>query len=114
MTETRLRLLITVGSEDLPPMDQDSNLAAVQLVRDAFCLSATDRARQFAEKLPILSKDDVPLEDHCPICLVPFLEILSLTRDTLDDPGVTKLEGCGHIFCRRESVVFVFTSVSNS
>ncbi|KAF7776690.1 hypothetical protein Agabi119p4_5083 [Agaricus bisporus var. burnettii] len=94
-------------------MDQDSNFAAVQLVRDAFCLSATDRARQFAEKLPILSKDDIPLEDHCPICLVPFLEILSLTRDTLDDPGVTKLEGCGHIFCRRDLIEWVKTQHGN-
>jgi hypothetical protein len=86
-------------------MDEDSAAAAAQLVRDALCLSTADRARQFAQELPTLSQDQVPLDDYCPICLVPFLEILSPARDTQDDPGVTKIEGCGHIFCRRESVV---------
>jgi hypothetical protein len=94
-------------------MDEDSSLAAALLVRDALCLSNADRARQFARDLPVLSHDQVPLDDYCPICLVPFLEILGPARDGQDDPGVTKLEGCGHIFCRRESVFSVTVSLSD-
>lgn len=91
--------------------------AAAQLVHDA--LSVSDRVNQFTRDLPVLSKDQIPLEDNCPICLVPFLEILNTPQDSKpnssstsleDDAGVTKLEGCGHIFCRRELVISIIES----
>jgi len=48
--------------------------------------------------LPILTANDlVNADDSCPICLVPFSSILS-------DPesGITKLDACNHIFCRKD------------
>lgn len=88
-----------------------ARIAAVQLVRDALFPSVSDRVKQFIRDLPILPKDQIPVEDSCPICLVPFTEILKGLEDAVepgaededgDERGVTKLEECGHIFCRRE------------
>jgi len=61
---------------------------------------------QFLESLPILSKADIPNDSSCPICLVPFEEILN--NATLEDSvaGVTKLE-CAHLFCRYEYVLLL-------
>lgn len=83
-----------------------SRAAAIQLIVDALFPSVPHQVNQFVRDLPVLPKDQVPLEDGCPICFVPFLEILEGTGDATDeeggDRGVTKLEGCGHIFCRKE------------
>lgn len=56
------------------------------------------------DNLPILTANDlINADDSCPICLVPFSSILS-------DPesGVTKLDACNHIFCRKEYVSYFY------
>jgi hypothetical protein len=73
---------------------------ALQLVETL--MSPQDRIEAFLQSLPVLDKDLV-LEDSCPICLMPFSSIFA--EDCSAEPeiaGVTKLTGCGHIFCRRE------------
>lgn len=77
---------------------------ALQLVQEAL-IPPQDRIELFLESLPALDKDsDEVLEDSCPICLMPFTSILA--EDCIsaepETAGVTKLTGCGHIFCRRE------------
>lgn len=63
--------------------------------------------------LPTLSKAEVPVDDNCGICLQNFGAIVdgevqnegSLELEggeTVALSGVTKLAGCGHIFCRLE------------
>jgi hypothetical protein len=76
---------------------------ALQVV-EAALMSPQDRIEIFLESLPVLNKDtDLVLEDSCPICLMPFASILA--EDCSTEPeiaGVTKLTGCGHMFCRKE------------
>ena len=71
---------------------------------DTVSLSPQDRIEAFLQSLPVLDKDsDLVLEDSCPICLMPFSSIFA--EDCSAEPeiaGVTKLAGCGHMFCRRE------------
>ncbi|KAF9452506.1 hypothetical protein P691DRAFT_223682 [Macrolepiota fuliginosa MF-IS2] len=94
--------------------------AAVQLVHDALFHSVPDRVKQFIQNLPLLPKDQIPVEDNCPICLVPFIEILNdPDESTADGPegencgekGITRLEVCGHIFCRRDLAEWIRTHV---
>lgn len=65
-----------------------------------------DRHQQVDElidNLTVLDKYAVPLQDSCPICLIPFTDFFDDGGDNLTpDCGVTKLDGCGHIFCRNE------------
>jgi hypothetical protein len=94
--------------------------AAYELVHDAL-LSPHDRIKTLLASLPVLGKDAVDLEEPCPICLMPFSTVLADEADAgLNSAesnkeadkkgrdkeevlgGVTKLVGCGHIFCRRE------------
>lgn len=73
-------------------------------------LTVQERIQLAISRLPALTKADIPIEDSCPICLNPFDAILDgKTREELggegtpnfDEPaGVTKLVGCGHIFCK--------------
>ena len=72
-------------------------------------LSVQERIQLAISRLPALSKDEIPLDDSCPICINPFEAILDgKAREGLgeespqDDElaGVTKLVGCGHIFCK--------------
>ena len=72
-------------------------------------LTAQERIQLAISRLPALTKADIPAEDSCPICLNPFDAILDgKTREELGeggaDPdesiGVTKLVGCGHLFCK--------------
>ena len=76
---------------------------ALQLAETAL-MSPQDRIEAFLQSLPVLDKDsDLVLEDSCPICLMPFNSIFA--EDCSAEPeiaGVTKLTGCGHVFCRRE------------
>lgn len=76
-------------------------------------LSVEDRIALMVHKLPTLDKAQVPHEDSCPICLVSFNTILEGTSHDTEEvvsigerevklKGVTKLEGCGHLFCRLE------------
>lgn len=56
----------------------------------------------FIAGLPVLTRSDVDEEELCAICLVPFEEYFADS-----EKGVTKLEGCGHIFCRQEWVTII-------
>lgn len=97
-----------------------SAVAAYELVQDAL------HTRQYRMRainaviasLPALQKDSegLVLEEPCPICLMPFASVFEeqetelakvkgpegRDREGEEMGGVTKLEGCGHIFCRRE------------
>ncbi|KAF8974310.1 hypothetical protein BDZ97DRAFT_1772899 [Flammula alnicola] len=91
--------------------------AAYDLVQDAL-MSPHDRIRALLESLPVLTKDmmaGVGLEEPCPICLTPFLTVfeeaegegVQRQEDIAEEAvveflGVTKLVGCGHVFCRRD------------
>ncbi|TFK43579.1 hypothetical protein BDQ12DRAFT_675206 [Crucibulum laeve] len=74
---------------------------AAALVIDAI-LSTADRICLAIEHLPVLSKDQVRLDDSCPICLMPLESLFIPPDDETDDAGVTKLPGCGHVFCRKD------------
>ena len=73
-----------------------------------------DRIRHTIDQLPILTVKDVQLDDSCAICFTGFASILSDAADvqpSIDfnvdgevELGITKLVGCGHLFCRKESV----------
>ena len=71
-------------------------------------LSMQERIRLAISRLPILTKAEIPPEDSCPICLNPFDAILegndqaeaSGAPESDETAGVTKLVGCGHVFCR--------------
>lgn len=77
-------------------------------------LTTEQRIARAIVSLPTLTANHVPLDDSCPICLVPFPSILdgsaqnegflhsALAPKPIQLGGVTKLEGCGHIFCRVE------------
>ncbi|KAJ6515940.1 hypothetical protein C8R45DRAFT_958163 [Mycena sanguinolenta] len=61
----------------------------------------------FISSLPVLAKDDVDIDDACPICLVSFESLLADTES--EDCGVTKLD-CGpisHIFCRKDLLEWI-------
>jgi hypothetical protein len=76
--------------------------------QEATEVSVSDRVRLVINSLPVLTSDDVPLNETCPICLVSFGSILKECAEyNLDEGGsllggVTKLLGCGHVFCRNE------------
>lgn len=83
-------------------------------------LTAEQRIGRAIARLPTLSKDQISLNDPCPICLLPFSSILDGTAQSTESVfppcgtpevvnlrGVTKLEGCGHMFCRAEWVFFM-------
>jgi len=101
-------------------MELAAAAAAYELVHDAL-LVPHDRINTLLASLPILGKDAVDLEEPCPICLMPFSSVFADEADARlksaesnvemhekekgNDGalgGVTKLLGCGHIFCRRE------------
>lgn len=67
------------------------------------------------EGLPLLAPEDVPsLDDHCAICLISFRSIFEKEAEEKEEDeadgegervrrgGVTKVEGCGHVFCLEE------------
>lgn len=69
----------------------------------------------FVRSLPYLTAADIGEEEACPICLSPLEQILhgrgkseapqsSQSEAPAEHVGVTKLPGCGHIFCRIEYV----------
>ncbi|KAL0950043.1 hypothetical protein HGRIS_010051 [Hohenbuehelia grisea] len=77
-------------------------------------LSPPDRARLMIRELPKLTQQDIKasIEDNCPICLMSFSSIFAeedhnatkgeAQRNEGLNLGVTKLEGCGHVFCRSD------------
>lgn len=89
-----------------------ASAAAFQLFQAALQSSTdSDAVRTFIQDLPVLPKEQVPREDNCPICLLPFIEILHDEDGKGDDEegGVTKIEGCGHLFCRRDLIEWIKT-----
>lgn len=79
-----------------------------------FPMTTLERIAQVIHRLPALTKEEVPGEDSCPICLMSFASIaegsvqnegtLEMCGHDVQLSGVTKLEGCGHVFCRVEWV----------
>lgn len=79
-------------------------------------LTLGERVEHAIAALPTLSKEEIPLDDACPICLQGFEAIyegkaqeevavdngLPNGTDPEEHRGVTKLSGCGHVFCRFE------------
>ena len=73
-------------------------------------LTVQERIQLAISRLPALTKEQIPVDDSCPICLNPFDAILDgkareeleadPTPDSDDLAGVTKLVGCGHVFCK--------------
>lgn len=70
-------------------------------------------------RLPTLGIFEVPQDDNCGICLQSFVSIAE--EDPVDQgtcelacgeevqlSGVTRLAGCGHMFCRLECVILLF------
>ncbi|KAF7432823.1 hypothetical protein PC9H_004766 [Pleurotus ostreatus] len=71
--------------------------------------SPHERAAAFIAALPRLHIYDLRrnLDDSCPVCLVPLTMVLAEDDSDIGDAGVTKLEGCGHMFCRRDLSVWI-------
>ncbi|KII94821.1 hypothetical protein PLICRDRAFT_193049 [Plicaturopsis crispa FD-325 SS-3] len=77
-------------------------------------LTVYERAAHAISSLPALPRDAVPVDDACAICLVPFKDILEV-EDALEEDaeewggrgGVTKVEGCGHMFCMQDLVEWI-------
>ncbi|KAF9055137.1 hypothetical protein BDZ89DRAFT_1055750 [Hymenopellis radicata] len=57
--------------------------------------------------LPRLGRHQVPIQDSCPICLLPFSDFFD--EDSGPDSGVTQLDGCGHVFCRKDLTEWIRT-----
>ncbi|KZT13066.1 uncharacterized protein LAESUDRAFT_754084 [Laetiporus sulphureus 93-53] len=72
-------------------------------------------------QLPVLNRDEIPIEDSCPICLNSLGDICSgsiQNEGTYQEyhaeaaqeiplSGVTKLVGCGHMFCRVDLIEWI-------
>ncbi|KAH9483047.1 hypothetical protein JR316_0005147 [Psilocybe cubensis] len=100
-------------------------VAAYELVQDALNIRQhrTRAINAMIASLPSVQKDSqgLVLEEPCPICLMPFASIFEEQeaetakdsegkdegKDEAELGGVTKLEGCGHIFCRRDLVEWI-------
>ncbi|KAG7449315.1 uncharacterized protein BT62DRAFT_992354 [Guyanagaster necrorhizus] len=67
------------------------------------------RVGQLIQSLVVLEKHTVPLQDSCPICLIPFSDFFDDGDNLAPDCGVTKLDGCGHIFCRKDLTEWIRT-----
>jgi RING-type zinc-finger len=98
-------------------------------------LTIQEQIRAIIDDLPTLPPNSYPLEDSCPICLLPFSLILAEQEPSGDGrnmvsevdhrqnsvldhfsqsseldheyPGVTKLIGCGHVFCKKDLVEWI-------
>ncbi|EIN10913.1 hypothetical protein PUNSTDRAFT_142805 [Punctularia strigosozonata HHB-11173 SS5] len=74
-------------------------------------LTLVEHIKDAVDNLPRLSPSEIDLADSCPICLVAFDSIVedageaSLFAHHSSEPAVTsvtKVEGCGHLFCTRD------------
>lgn len=74
------------------PVYSERQLALFQCVKDAL------------DDLPVLQASSVPKDESCAICLTPFDAILvgDVPQEGETEDGVTKVVGCGHLFCRKE------------
>ncbi|KAG7097008.1 hypothetical protein E1B28_004402 [Marasmius oreades] len=62
----------------------------------------------FINSLSLLESHQLSEGDFCPICLVPFQDILNEKPISEDSAiGVTQLESCGHIFCLKDLVEWI-------
>ena len=95
---------LTTAHDAQRRMEHDEALEVAELH-----LSVQERIQLAISRLPVLAKEEIPLDDSCPICINSFEAVLEgkvheglgealLELDEL--AGVTKLVGCGHIFCR--------------
>ncbi|KAF7352832.1 RING-type domain-containing protein [Mycena venus] len=70
-------------------------------------LAVEDRISAFINNsLSVLTKDDVDIDDSCPICLVSFESLLAESEPNSEECGVTKLN-CSHIFCRKDLLEWI-------
>ncbi|TCD70423.1 hypothetical protein EIP91_003504 [Steccherinum ochraceum] len=100
--------------DDLDPAQRSVSAESIVAVqREAQRLIA-----QAILRLPTLRKDQVPLNDNCGICLQGFEAIQEGETQNegslqLEDgqevllSGVTKLEACGHMFCRLDLIEWI-------
>ena len=87
-------------------------------------ITTLDRIRFAISQLPTLNAKEVQLDDSCAICVSGFASILSdeaeakqssdFDADTEIELGITKLIGCGHLFCRKESVMLCLSCSDES
>ncbi|KAI0787161.1 hypothetical protein BC629DRAFT_1440340 [Irpex lacteus] len=89
---------------------------------DLVPLTRAQRVARAIDKLPKLSLEEIPSpEDSCPICLNPFTAIYAgevqnegtatlsgvVAPKLVDMSGLTRLEGCGHVFCRVDLIEWI-------
>ncbi|KAG0709578.1 hypothetical protein DFH29DRAFT_884765 [Suillus ampliporus] len=74
------------------PVYSERHLALFQRVKDAL------------DDLPVLNASAIPKDESCAICLTPFDAILAgeMPQEGEIEDGVTKVMGCGHLFCRKD------------
>ncbi|KAJ8593297.1 hypothetical protein M405DRAFT_859064 [Rhizopogon salebrosus TDB-379] len=67
-------------------------------------LALFHRVEDALDDLPILHASSVPKDESCAICLTTFDAILSgdVSQEGETEDGVTKVVGCGHLFCRKD------------
>ena len=56
----------------------------------------------FINSLTLLKPHQLADDDFCPICFIPFTDILNEPASEEAIIGITRLESCGHIFCMKE------------
>ncbi|TFY59998.1 hypothetical protein EVJ58_g5424 [Rhodofomes roseus] len=80
-----------------------------------------ERVEHAVATLPTLGKEEIPLDDACPICFQNFEAIfegktqedttfdnaLLIASDPEELRGVTQLRGCGHVFCRKDLIEWI-------
>lgn len=85
---------------------------------DDILLNGYERMCLAISSLPTLEEKDIPLDESCPICLNSFKSIhegetqsdgtlVGLLVHPIELRGVTKLEGCGHVFCRVDLIEWI-------
>lgn len=89
-------------------------MAAITIADVAIPMTAQDRIRLAIHALPTLAANDVNPDDSCAICLNGFASILNeenenavqedADEDSPSELGITRLVGCGHLFCKKECV----------
>ncbi|KAH6914951.1 hypothetical protein BKA70DRAFT_1257534 [Coprinopsis sp. MPI-PUGE-AT-0042] len=88
-------------------------------------IEVQNQIRNAIRDLPVVGKAEVDVEEMCPICLTPFsslfaeaIEESGCMNDLTSPPGgyseeeslvfgLTRIEVCGHIFCRRDLVEWI-------
>ncbi|KAL0070808.1 hypothetical protein AAF712_002029 [Marasmius tenuissimus] len=62
----------------------------------------------FINSLSLLKPHQLSEDDFCPICFIPFADILNeQSTSKASIIGITKLESCGHIFCMKDLVEWI-------